>query len=64
MDAKDLAASFACAVNAFVQHYWTCLKDYEVTLDRQVEGSGHLALEDSTCTKKVGSHELGFSNAA
>lgn len=108
VDAEELAASFALAVNAFVQHYWTCLKDsskanhltcfywevsscqahmivvfpkvlwtkkqrkpinmscilflsvfsciksqhlivkdYEVTMDHQVEGSGHVALEDS-----------------
>jgi len=46
VDAKELAASFTCAVNAFVQHYWTCHKDYEVTMDRQVDGSGHLALEE------------------
>ncbi|CAK9003919.1 Phosphatidate cytidylyltransferase [Durusdinium trenchii] len=46
VDGKELAASFALAVNAFVQHYWTCLKDYEVTLDHQVEGSGHVALEE------------------
>ena len=46
VDAKELAASFALAVNAFVQHYWTCLKDYEVTMDHPVEGSGHIALEE------------------
>ncbi|CAJ1433726.1 unnamed protein product [Effrenium voratum] len=45
VDAHELAASFTCAVNTFVQHYWTCLKDYEVTIERHVEGSGHLALE-------------------
>lgn len=46
--AKELSASFACAVNAFVQHYWTCRQDYEVSVDRQVEGSGHVALEEMT----------------
>jgi hypothetical protein len=43
--ADELAASFACAVNAFVQHYWTCRKDYLVSVDNLVEGSGQGALE-------------------
>jgi len=35
-------------VNAFVQHYWTCRNDYEVSVEHQVEGSGHAALEGMT----------------
>mmetsp|Transcript_10139 Transcript_10139/g.22449 ORF Transcript_10139/g.22449 Transcript_10139/m.22449 type:complete len:401 (+) Transcript_10139:212-1414(+) len=46
VSAKGLAESFTCAVNAFVQHYWTCREDFEITADHQVEGSGHLALDE------------------
>ena len=60
VDGKELAASFALAVNAFVQHYWTCLKDYEVTLDHQVEGSGHVALEERQQTFEGLRHLRGF----
>lgn len=42
--ASELAESFTCAVNAFVQHYWTCRKDYDCR-DHLVEGSGHVALD-------------------
>jgi len=31
-----------------VQHYWTCRKDYLVTVDNLVEGSGHDAIEQVT----------------
>lgn len=46
--AVELAASFTCVVNAFVQHYWTCRKDYEVSVDHEVEGSGRVALAEMT----------------
>lgn len=33
-------------MSAFVQHYWTCRDDFDVTTHPVIEGSGHVALEE------------------